>query len=504
MPGMTLDYTLPTSNTAPTCTPYNTWDGSNVGNIPDTFGFAPNIKTALQRCFADDLATTLALCENGPIDLDPSVASGVSRLLEEFAILCRDRARSEQVSAVDEKGFNRLGSDKGADRPYTKNTRAAPDDFELTPADQELPEENASDGHGNPSTHELLAQSVEQSRVILHRSTDYSWLLSQIETLGKSHDGLTTTRDLRRAMLNFIDRTANPLSSGRRILRVALPWEPLQFLKSQFPYATELPPLESVITISGSSITPYATTCGEYVRLIWPRYGQEALTIAQDRIDQLAALKSEHLSGDRVPLTTFQISGSGLRLIEIAEALIWLAVACRASGNSKSTLSIQSCKPRIETDQTLPLTFRIELETEDILNGGVSDCWQDMFRNPVVALGYPVPKRSHNELGLEVTTSMLRVLSRAARATVFGGVVVLKGWSTMAMVVAKIKESVMWHFVCNQTGDRIAYPQNQQTEPLSITEAFSPESRHFVGWTNSADIIIGESLYTRSCLLSVH
>lgn len=68
-----------------------------------------------------------------------------------------------------------------------------------------------------------------------------------------------------------------------------------------------------------------------------------------------------------------------------------------------------------------------------------SDRWHVMFRNPVIAFGSPVPAREHEkEVGLEVTTSMLSVVSRATWATVFAGVAVLKGWCTMATVSAKV------------------------------------------------------------------
>jgi hypothetical protein len=127
-----------------------------------------------------------------------------------------------------------------------------------------------------------------------------------------------------------------------------------------------------------------------------------------------------------------------------------------------------------------------------------------MFRNPVIAFGYPVPAREHEkEVGLEVSISMLSALSRATWATVFGGVTVLKGWCTMATVAAKVGKSVIWHFVANHSGHRMSYPQTPQTDLFSISDVLFSGARHLVAWTGSAKLIIGKSTSASHRLVSI-
>jgi hypothetical protein len=385
-------------------------------------------------------------------------------------------------------------------QPFVRDVQTVVGDWNrnITLIDQELPEDTVSDDPDNFVPPKLLAQ-FEQSRAFLHDSAEYSWLLSQIKTLSKLESEAGTMMEIRRTILAAVDRHTSSASRVERSLHLLLPWEPFQFLKLQFTHATSLPPLESVIVISGSSAKPYATTCGEYVRLIWPAHGQEALNIAQQRADQSAVLEDPyHLDTSS---TTFEISGDYLRSIEVAEVLVWLAVACRAS---ESPSSIALCKPYLRQDRGSSLTFRLDYKMSHITAGSSSDCWHDMFRNPVIAFGYPVPTREHEkEVGLEVSTSMLSVLSRATWATVFGGVAVLKGWCTLATVAAKVKESVIWHFVANHTGGRIPYPQEPQTDQFSISDAFFPGVRHFVAWTESAKLLIGKSTSAKHRPLSI-
>jgi hypothetical protein len=347
--------------------------------------------------------------------------------------------------------------------PYIKDTKAIIDDWNTTLADQDVPEE--------PSSGEL-----------------YGWLLSQMMNPGRYDYQSDTKAYIRRTILDALDLEKGSSIPMEQALQVVLPWDPYWFMKSQFPDTTELPPLESVVTICGSSVKPYATTCGEYVQLVWPTYGREALQIVQDKVNRIADLEPTlHPLG---ALTVFVVKGDYLRSTEVAEVLIWLAIACRAS-DLPSTIAC--CRPQLRRFNGVPLTFRLDYDLSEVTTGNPSECWHAMFKNPVIAFEYPVPARSHQEeLGLEVTTSMLSALSRASWATVFGGIVVLKGWCTMATMVAKMGESVIWHFAANHNGDRMPYPQRFPEETFAISEAFFPGARHFVAWTQSAKLLTGK------------
>jgi hypothetical protein len=74
------------------------------------------------------------------------------------------------------------------------------------------------------------------------------------------------------------------------------------------------------------------------------------------------------------------------------------------------------------------IDFKVERELEEQINSG---CWHRLFRNPVIAKGFPIPSRTENNTGLEMPLNMMADLIEASRATTFDGQLVIKGFCTM-------------------------------------------------------------------------
>jgi hypothetical protein len=189
--------------------------------------------------------------------------------------------------------------------------------------------------------------------------------------------------------------------------------------------------------------------------------------------------------------------GHALFISSAAEILVWLSTSCRASTEPDQ---IQACRMRLRkgVECGTDLTFAAELEifknveTGDSLN---ATCWHGMFRNPVIAHNYPTPHRMPQEMGLELSLDLMLSLARTLWAAVYDGVLLLKGFNTILTPTLKLGNSVVWHLTVNKGRDRLSYNAGVGSSCLhSIGEAIFDGARHFVGWTKSADFLVGKSI----------
>jgi hypothetical protein len=81
-------------------------------------------------------------------------------------------------------------------------------------------------------------------------------------------------------------------------------------------------------------------------------------------------------------------------------------------------------------------------------------CWFAMVCDPVIATGYPVPKRdaASQDKGLEVSLDLMVAMSRADFPTIFGDAFILKGVISALVITARSEDAIMWHFMIN-TGE---------------------------------------------------
>ena len=144
------------------------------------------------------------------------------------------------------------------------------------------------------------------------------------------------------------------------------------------------------------------------------------------------------------------------------------------------SLKIAFDYPEIET-----VTAKDEPETN-------ARCWHQMFRNPTVAYGYPIPLR-HGERGLEVSLSIMTCLGATSWAIEFNQTLFLKGFCSLFVPMMVIGQSIIWHFLLQGDRSRISYNQGLALEPVptDISVPSLQDRRHFVGWTSPASIIAG-------------
>lgn len=116
-----------------------------------------------------------------------------------------------------------------------------------------------------------------------------------------------------------------------------------------------------------------------------------------------------------------------------------------------------------------------------------------MLQNPVLVTGFPIPTRSREALGLDVSLEVLATLTRCSRLNEFLGRYYLKGFSTAVMAVQSVGREILWHFYFSPDGSRLPYPVPESDTadgfPKDITKL--TRARHIVGWCSEADFHAG-------------
>jgi hypothetical protein len=117
-----------------------------------------------------------------------------------------------------------------------------------------------------------------------------------------------------------------------------------------------------------------------------------------------------------------------------------------------------------------------------------------MFRNPVIAEGYPITPRSTGEQGLEVSFPMMATLAQTPYLTCFGGATILKGFSTILSLTKRAGSSFTWHFLIDQQRRRMPYNEGLSATEVRehVAESDLQSGRHFVGWTPCIDLLAGK------------
>lgn len=138
-------------------------------------------------------------------------------------------------------------------------------------------------------------------------------------------------------------------------------------------------------------------------------------------------------------------------------------------------------------------------------------CWHSLFRNPVIAKGFPIPSRKYNEVGLEMSLKVMAFLAETPFATYYNNALVLKGFSTMFFPTLKVAQSVIWHFLHQKDGSYLPYHKFQQNvveyigiEDVDLKVLEATHTRHFLGWTSSVARNLGMRIHANGTFILVY
>jgi hypothetical protein len=224
------------------------------------------------------------------------------------------------------------------------------------------------------------------------------------------------------------------------------------------------------------------------------------------------------IEGRKFIVTTIGIADS---LAEIGQQFAWLGAALRSSpfeagiatcSPSIRNIRLETFSSQVQASESVPLVqifcvfdFKIiQLPTNGKELPG--QCWHNMFKNPIVVIGYPILTKHERELGLEIPLNMVAELAGTDQAQEFDGKVFIKGFSTMLIATKVTRDLLIWHYFYNKEGERISYLDHplQATDDMSLLKLDT--ARHVVGWCTDCLYYTGMYRFltvTTECLLKL-
>ncbi|KAK3117275.1 hypothetical protein LTR53_001535 [Teratosphaeriaceae sp. CCFEE 6253] len=340
-------------------------------------------------------------------------------------------------------------------------------------------------------------------RSFLVESEEFHWLLSRVRRLPREMETGQKYGALRRELLD------SPLELTKQV-SVAIQWDPLSFLKQQYGDADHTSAsIGNSIAYNGIGDHIEAVGCKDYIERTWPKYGGTILECVEKviRVEvEDAAVETKMTTGADPTILELscrdgrlyaELVGSLVAVIEAIEVLAWMGAACRASSDAESPMYISALLEWTTSSEAL-ITYRmsqlsspvaVHSKAADIQKQSTAEskpasltsapaqetnCWLRLVRNPVIVKGYPISRRYNGEKGLEMEIGLMTTLSKASWATVHGGTLMLKGFCSMLVAVARSDRSIRWHYIA-----------------VTVDLEALHGSRHFVGWTDSADVLTG-------------
>lgn len=357
-------------------------------------------------------------------------------------------------------------------------------------------------------------------------SEAYRWLIASFaQLLSSDWQDCETFFLVRESVLAFIDRD-DSVPQSFQLTSLEIDWELAEFIQSQYKAQPNFIAYARMPVLCGTFPDVELLSWIEYVRSLWPRTSSVLLVFVDAYMEaQRAHLEKAQTTSHEVSITAqltphktvLKITGSLLAVSDVAEALIWLSAACRMSSSPNS---VAHCRPAINL-QHLSCSVRHiidiipesetgntfgkdeEEEEDDDYDSRLASCWRQMFRNPAIAQGYPIPRRHHSEHGLGIGLGALSTISAAPLLTRFDGKLLMKGAISMLVPVVQTATSIIWHFVRSDK-EWLPYSAMDACKATIIAaEEDVVKHRHYVGWTTRADHLAGMTFFNIQ-LLKVH
>ncbi|KAJ4183440.1 hypothetical protein NW759_017083 [Fusarium solani] len=316
------------------------------------------------------------------------------------------------------------------------------------------------------------------------------------DTCAAFHDKIHTSLGRKRTV-------SSRSPSKRHAMAFAVEWDPKLFLREQFPDETDMGRLfRQVLTLTGSVTDAQVLPCADYLLQTWPATGPTILKLLEDALvaenEVSRELKDSSLVSCLFGHSQLQvkIEGTADSIATVAEQIIWLGASLR---QSCSESGLATCRPLIQisrpTAAGAPTNCRIEFSVEEHATGsqesGAGQCWHQIFQNPVVVGGYPIPRRSQYGSGLEIPLNVMAGLTGCPRINQYMGRHFLKGFSTALVPTEKTKDAVLWHLYYTEDGSRLPYPDMEPMDNANIGLGELTQARHIVGWCSKAQFFAG-------------
>ncbi|CZR64828.1 uncharacterized protein PAC_14727 [Phialocephala subalpina] len=308
--------------------------------------------------------------------------------------------------------------------------------------------------------------------------------------------GENTCQSIRDWTLQYLS-TCEPDSSGELFqASFDVHWNLQNFIQDQYEQVPES--IGTVITLSGTANCALAGTCGEYVKANWPIHGPNVMTAVQTALEsqQTSYLEYPDLRISvqlATPYVLVKVTGSKNTIVEVVQAIGWMAAALRTS--SSEQVQYSELELSLPPSSAFIKAFLMTFKTVPLPEGEKS-CWYPLFINPVIARGFPVPSRDNGEAGLEISVEMMAALGGARYAVEFEGGLLLKGLSAMFVPIKRYEGSIQWHLIHNTAKNRLPYSEVKVRCPdRALLDEVGHESlqstRAFLGWWRTSKTYLG-------------
>ncbi|KAI1389138.1 uncharacterized protein F4822DRAFT_443821 [Hypoxylon trugodes] len=355
---------------------------------------------------------------------------------------------------------------------------------------------------------ELTQQDFHVTRNNVLQSPAYKWLLNSIsrgaQLEAPSHNAQTKVQTrILQSCLNLPFPTSDREHRTEYNIVFQAPWIIKFFQKQDF----EAPPYEvidNIVVLTGAVNQAWASTCLQYVQLVWPDIGTQILDLHKSLLRQGSSGTCLYTLSDHTLLSaivsqdcayyTVTITGSAASIIDVIEVLVWFST-CLSSPKASEGIICQypSCKMNIQArvchegnlGMCQPICVKYVHTPDDLSQTG--ECWTNMFQNEVLVTGYPTPRRPCRNSGLEMPLIMMTQLVNTNKINFFSEHMLIKGYSTILVPTRRQGGFVFWHMVSNEDGRYISYADarvkgffNQYPRGLSVDDI--ERSRHILGW----------------------
>jgi hypothetical protein len=392
-------------------------------------------------------------------------------------------------------------------------------------ADEEVKRESDdSDDEGDEGDKgEADSHNILNYRGIVTASSAYKWLLSRMhrEVVLSSPQNAKMhmiSEDIRGRLYSSLGHRLVISKTQRPVCKMVFQsdWNPLAFVCEQ-EYAEEPgEALEGAITITeGANGVAEAMPCSWYLCRTWPCFGEEFIELVKGVVRAKPGSRcsgmltrrsiSSWLLTDLFAIVilfdgtklvawiestgSFALEAVGIpdTIVEVGEVFAWMTAALRSAPGDEVTIVVPSLSIKTKTNEMIICMVQDYQPARHKLSDG--QCWQDLFRNPVVVHGFPVRRRPGEMQGLEIPLSTLATLVQTRRVTLFNDRVLLKGFCTMLVPTQYVEDTVFWHVLFNKDGSRISFADGRVPDVVGAFDLRKvlnvgniETARHVVGW----------------------
>ena len=171
------------------------------------------------------------------------------------------------------------------------------------------------------------------------------------------------------------------------------------------------------------------------------------------------------------------VKGSRELIICVAQQLAWLTAVFRKPHYGQTSYSEIEFNASNRYSRSTYREFEIRpLELRKV-HKSLKTCWLDLFSNCVIAMGFPIPKRSNGEKGIELPYGIMTTQAGILFSKTYKGGLFLRGLSTLIYPTASWDndQSVQWHIFDSGTS-------RERLAPGTIPLLTSPDEVRRSNW----------------------